>query len=93
MPITEKVRLYKPGQCSECNNIGYKGRIAVHEVMPVSRKIKSAVNLRKSTDEIDKIAKEEGMISLGENLKKLLLDGIISFDTYFDTISEIYQDE
>lgn len=93
LPITKKLQLYKAGKCPVCNNIGYKGRIAVHEVMPVSRAIKNAIHLGKTTDEIDKIAREEGMISLRDNLKKLLYDGIISFDTYIDTVSEIYQED
>ena len=93
LPITKQLTLYKPGQCPACNNIGYKGRIAVHEVMPVSRSIKNAIHLGKTTDEIDTIAREEGMISLRDNLKKLLYDGIISFDTFIDTVSEIYQED
>ncbi len=93
LPITKQLTLYKPGQCPVCNNLGYKGRIAVHEVMPVTRAIKNAIHLGKTTDEIDTIAKEEGMISLRDNLKKLLFDGIISFDTFIDTVSEIYQED
>lgn len=93
LPITKQLTLYKAGQCPACNNIGYKGRIAVHEVMPVSRAIKNAIHLGKTTDEIDTIAREEGMISLRDNLKKLLYDGIISFDTFIDTVSEIYQED
>lgn len=93
LPITKQLTLYKPGQCPVCNNLGYKGRIAVHEVMPVTRAIKNAIHLGKTTDEIDTIAKDEGMISLRDNLKKLLYDGIISFDTFIDTVSEIYQED
>lgn len=93
LPLTEKVTLYKPGTCQNCNNLGYKGRIAVHEVMPVTSAIKNAIHAGKTTDEIDAIARGEGMISLRDNLKKLLLDGIISFETYVDTVSEVYQED
>ena len=93
LPLTEKVTLYKPGTCQNCNNLGYKGRIAVHEVMPVTSTIKNAIHAGKTTDEIDAIARGEGMISLRDNLKKLLLDGIISFETYVDTVSEVYQED
>lgn len=93
LPLSTSLTLYKPGKCPDCNNIGYKGRIAVHEVMPVSRTIKNAIHQGKTTDEIDVIAREEGMISLRDNLKKLLFDGIISFDTYIDTVSEVYQED
>ena len=93
LPLTEKVTLYKPGTCQNCNNLGYKGRIAVHEVMPVTSAIKNAIHAGKTTDEIDTIARGEGMLSLRDNLKKLLLDGIISFETYVDTVSEVYQED
>lgn len=93
LPLTEKVTLYKPGTCQSCNNLGYKGRIAVHEVMPVTSAIKNAIHAGKTTDEIDTIARGEGMLSLRDNLKKLLLDGIISFETYVDTVSEVYQED
>lgn len=93
LPLTEKVTLYKPGTCQSCNNLGYKGRIAVHEVMPVTSAIKNAIHAGKTTDEIDAIARGEGMLSLRDNLKKLLLDGIISFETYVDTVSEVYQED
>jgi type II secretory ATPase GspE/PulE/Tfp pilus assembly ATPase PilB-like protein len=93
MPVTTKVTFYKPGKCDRCNNIGYKGRIAVHEVMPVTRSIKNAIHQDKTTDEIDQIAISEGMISMRENLRLLLFDGIISFDTYIDAVSEVYQED
>lgn len=93
MPLTTQATFYKPGKCDRCNNIGYKGRIAVHEVMPVTRAIKNAIDKDKTTDEIDQIAIGEGMISMRENLRKLLFEGIISFDTYIDAVSEIYQED
>lgn len=92
-PVDEKLTFYRPGKCSECNNIGYKGRIAVHEVMPVTKAIKGAIHQNKTTEEIDKIAREDGMISLRENLQRLLKEGTISLDTYMDTVSEIYDED
>ena len=35
---------------------------------------------------------ESGMISMKENLIRLLREGIISFETYYDTVAEVYQD-
>ena len=92
LPLNKKLTLYRASKCSACNNIGYKGRIAVHEVMIVTRTIKNAIHQGKTTDEIDAIARKEGMIPLRDNLKRLLYSGIISFDTYIDTVSEVYED-
>lgn len=93
LPLNKKLTLYRASKCSACNNLGYKGRIAVHEVMTVTRTIKNAIHQGKTTDEIDEIARKEGMISLRDNLKRLLYSGIISFDTYIDTVSEVYEDD
>lgn len=93
LPLNKKLTLYRASKCSGCNNLGYKGRIAVHEVMTVTRTIKNAIHQGKTTDEIDAIARKEGMISLRDNLKRLLYSGIISFDTYIDTVSEVYEDD
>lgn len=93
LPLDTRLPLFKAGKCPVCNNIGYKGRIAIHEVMPVTSTIKNAIHKGKTTDEIDAIARQEGMISLKDNLMKLLQDGTISFDTYIDTVSEVYQED
>lgn len=91
MPIDTKITFYAPGKCTECNQYGYKGRIAVHEVMIVTSKIKKAIDAGKTTEDIDVIAQEEGMIPLRENLRRILFDGTISFETYIETIAEIYE--
>jgi type IV pilus assembly protein PilB len=57
---------YKGGGCSSCNDTGYKGRIALYEVMPVSRRIMNMVLERVTADEIRNIALEEGMATLRE---------------------------
>jgi len=68
-----KINLYKPRGCSRCRN-GYRGRIGIHELMINSDEIKNAIIARKSSDEIEKIALEQGMFSLK-------MDGIIKIIT------------
>lgn len=93
LPATTELTLYKAVGCNICNQIGYKGRIAVHEVMPITREVKNAINEGMTTEQIDAMAIKEGMISMRENLFMLLKDGTISFDTYIDTVSEVYQED
>ncbi|MEU8662956.1 GspE/PulE family protein [Actinoplanes philippinensis] len=56
--------LYKPVGCRNCANTGYKGRIAIHEVMQVSPEIESLTIKRASAGEIREVALSQGMYDL-----------------------------
>lgn len=95
MPIDSDLTIYdaKKGGCPRCNYAGSKGRTAVHEIMVVTNKIKHAIHEGATTEEINQLAIDEGMISMRENLRRLLVEGIITFETYFDTVAEVYQED
>ena len=95
MPLDSDITLYdaKKGGCERCNFAGSKGRTAVHEIMIVTNKIKHAIHEDKTTEELNDIAIEDGMISMKENLRRLLVEGVITFETYFDTVAEVYQED
>lgn len=88
IPAKTRQKLYREKGCEKCNKTGYKGRIAAHEIMQVSPPIKRAIQTGSSTEEINRLAVEQGMIPMKENLRRLVLDGIISLSTYLDTASE-----
>jgi type IV pilus assembly protein PilB len=56
--------LYRPVGCRNCANTGYRGRIALHEVMPVSPEIESLTIRRASSNEIRDVAVDQGMYDL-----------------------------
>jgi len=56
--------LYRPIGCSACSKTGYKGRIALHEVMAVTEDIERLAVEHASTLTISKVALEQGMITL-----------------------------
>ena len=56
--------LYRPVGCRNCANTGYRGRLALHEVMPVTAEIESLTIRRASTNEIREVAVEQGMYDL-----------------------------
>jgi len=56
--------LYRPVGCQQCSNTGYRGRIAVHEVMRVTEDIERLAVARASSAEIGHLAVEQGMLSL-----------------------------
>ncbi|WP_423922062.1 GspE/PulE family protein [Frigoribacterium sp. 2-23] len=56
--------VYQPVGCQQCSNTGYRGRIALHEVMSVSEEIERLAVARASSADIRRVAKEQGMVSL-----------------------------
>jgi type IV pilus assembly protein PilB len=56
--------LWRPVGCRSCANTGYRGRIALHEVMPVSAEIEKLAIDRASAHEIRAVARREGLIDL-----------------------------
>jgi type IV pilus assembly protein PilB len=60
--------------CSACSNTGYRGRLAVHEVMTVTEEIERLTVARASSEEITRVAVEQGMRPLRDDgLAKVLL--------------------
>jgi type IV pilus assembly protein PilB len=56
--------LYRPVGCRNCANTGYRGRIALHEVMPISPEIETLTIRRASSNEIREVALSQGMYEL-----------------------------
>ena len=66
--------LYRHKGCTHCAKTGYRGRLAVHEVMLVTEEIERLIVERASTDDIAKHAMAQGMRSLREDgLAKVLM--------------------
>ena len=56
--------LWKPVGCRTCSNTGYRGRLALHEVMPVTESIERLAVQRSSANDIHRVALAEGMHDL-----------------------------
>jgi type IV pilus assembly protein PilB len=66
--------LYRPVGCSACSKTGYKGRMALHEVMTVTEDVERLAVERRSADEIGKVARAQGMATLRhDGMSKVLL--------------------
>ncbi len=76
-----EVTFYKPQAVSECPE-GYQDRIGIHEVMRVSESIKRLIMAGASADDLERQAKEEGMMTMLE-------DGIIKAVQGITTIEEV----
>jgi type IV pilus assembly protein PilB len=75
--------VYEAGDgCPECNSSGYRGRIAVTEVMPISMNLRQLILGGATTDELRNAASNEGMRTLRE-------DGLIKLKRGLTTIDEV----
>jgi type IV pilus assembly protein PilB len=68
---TEWPTLYRAVGCSACGRTGYRGRFGIHEVLLMSEEIERLVIERRSTEDIQKVALMQGMLSLrSDGLRK-----------------------
>jgi type II secretory ATPase GspE/PulE/Tfp pilus assembly ATPase PilB-like protein len=58
--------IYRAKGCPACHETGYKGRIGVFEVMPVTPAVKNLIVQRATTNKIEDLAVQEGMSTLRE---------------------------
>jgi len=56
--------LRRPVGCAACSRTGYRGRVALHEVMPVTEQIERLAVAHGSAADISKVALEQGMVDL-----------------------------
>lgn len=56
--------VYRAAGCGSCSYTGYHGRMALHEVMTVSEEVSRLAVARASTDEIARVARDQGMVTL-----------------------------
>jgi type IV pilus assembly protein PilB len=66
-PGDELPTLYRPTGCQACSRTGYKGRMALHEVMRVSEEIERLAVSHSSAAEIGAMAREQGMVTLRDD--------------------------
>jgi type IV pilus assembly protein PilB len=81
-----KGTVYKEGKgCVDCSNTGYKGRVGVYEVMPMTAKIRDLVLDRASTSAIKKQAVADGMFTLR-------MDGLLKLKNGVTTAEEVLKE-
>lgn len=73
------VTIYEPCGCSKCDNVGYKGRIGVYEIMRMTPALKKIISARQGADILKDKAIEEGMRTLRMSGSEYVLEGITSY--------------
>jgi len=76
----QKITVYKGKGCPNCNNTGYKGRVAIYEVLEVTPSIKEILLRNGSTDEIKRQAIKDGMKTLRMCALTKVAQGLTTLD-------------
>lgn len=91
VPEDEDLTIWEPNHegCKECSR-GFKGRIGVYEIMPITHKLAAMIARGANADEIEAEAVNEGMTTLRRGAAQLVMQGVTA-------ISELrkvaYEDE
>ena len=70
--------MYEPVGCQRCNGTGYYGRIGIYEIMEITPTLKSMISRKVPTDQLRDKALEEGMNTLAQSARRLVLEGTTS---------------
>lgn len=76
--------LYQAVGCHECGGSGYKGRIGIQEVLPISARLREAICANQPETELQKIAVHSGMVNI-------FRDGLMKALAGHTTIEEVYR--
>lgn len=75
--------------CSKCRRTGYKGRVAVFEMLLLGEEIRDAIMERRPSSEIRRISREKGMISLLEDAIGKAAAGLTTVDEILANIPRL----
>jgi len=76
----EEMTVYRPIGCDQCNNTGYKGRVGVYQVLPMTDAIGRIIMEGGNSLDIGDQAKKEGVADLRESARKKVRDGVMSLE-------------
>ena len=85
-PILRGKKIYKSVGCKRCNFSGYIGRTGIFSMLVVTKRIREMLLERKSTDEINDAAREEGMRTLLESGAYKVAEGITSLEELYRVV-------
>lgn len=76
----EAIQIYKHKGCKRCNQTGYRGRMAILELLRIDADMDSLIARRAHLDELRKMALEKGFTTLADDGVRRILEGYTSLD-------------
>lgn len=77
---SEGINLYKGEGCPYCKDTGYRGRIAIFELMVITENIRELISRNVTTGKLREAAISEGMIQLREDGVRKVCEGLTTID-------------
>ena len=75
-PLERKTKtICEPVGCQRCNGTGFYGRIGVYEIMEITPRLRGMIARKAHTDSLREAAIEEGMSTLRQSARRLVLEG------------------
>ena len=74
------ITFFKGAGCDECSHTGYRGRLGIFELLPVSDEVRDLIYNRASTDEIHALALKQGMKTMRQDGWLKICAGITTFE-------------
>lgn len=81
--------VYSPGKCDKCNFEGYKGRLGVYEIMPVSKEIKKLISQGAHDIQIEEAAIAAGMNTLQQACLKHIIQGNTTISEFIRVLGPV----
>ena len=78
--VCKKCNSYRKSGCIDCNYTGYKGRIAIYEILEVNKIIKNAIINQENIENIYDIAKLDNMITFEDSASYLINENITNIN-------------
>lgn len=79
-------KIYRGGGCDICRHTGYRGRIGIFEILEIDSEISRMISGSASEEEILDKAREKGFISMKDDAKRKVLDGLTSPEEAFRVV-------
>jgi type IV pilus assembly protein PilB len=76
----EELTIFKGKGCKICHNTGFKGRVAIFEVLEVSKRIKKLITEKNDSEVIERAAKDEGMTTMIDDGLRKVARGITTIE-------------
>jgi type IV pilus assembly protein PilB len=78
--LSEPGAWHRPVGCPACSNTGFRGRVGLYEVMPMTEEIERLTVERASSEAIRSVAIEQGMITLRDDGLEKARSGLTSIE-------------
>jgi len=79
-PSLKNLKIFTSSSCEKCNNIGYRGRMGIFEILLIDDKMETIILKNPPETEIKQAMDEQGFLNMKQDAISKIIDGMTSFD-------------